>query len=110
MLWISSISILAMLIAFGFGRKFKGVVGKILDLLVFLAGIQAALPCLLLLGRPEIAWFVGVWVLGWQGAYQIGNIDNVKTRWGVLAIWIAVLTLILVRLGNGFLPEVPPGH
>jgi hypothetical protein len=98
--WIAINSVGAMLVAFAFGRKFHGIVGRVLDLLIFLAGLLSALPCLLLLSKPDVAWFVGTWVIAWQGAYHIGNIEQAKIRWGVLASWIIVLTLILIRLGN----------
>ncbi len=107
--WIAINSVGAMLVAFAFGRKFHGIVGRVLDLLIFLAGVLSALPCLLLVSKPDVAWFVGTWVIAWQGAYHIGNIEQARLRWSVLGTWMAVLTLILVRLGNQVIenPLVP---
>jgi hypothetical protein len=104
MLWIAASSFVAMAVAFAFGRRFKGGFGKVMDFLVFLAGFQAALPCFLLLSTPAVAWFVGTWVIGWQGAYHIGNIENGKVRWPLIAIWVATFTVLMIRLKNGMTP------
>ena len=105
MFWIAINSIGAMLVAFAFGRKFHGVVGRVLDVLMFLAGLLSAMPILILLQTPAVAWLVGGWLLAWQGAYHIGNIENTKVRYGALIPWIIIFALIIVRLANSISPE-----
>lgn len=104
--WIAINSIAAMLVAFAFGRKFHGVVGRILDVLIFLAGLLSAMPIFILLHTPAVAWLVGVWLVAWQGAYHIGNIEKTKVRYGVLIPWIVIFVVLLMRLAN----EAKPGN
>lgn len=101
---------LSQVLAFTFGRVFKGWLGFMQDIIVWTVSAIFVLPPVLLTnGQSTIAVFA--WFISWVGAYSIGNIDkapkgSVPTKLRIFAtkylfpIWLVVWTIIIIWLAS----------
>lgn len=107
--------LLSQIIAFTFGRMFKGWLGFVQDILVWLAALIFIAPAVLLTNGQSSAGFIA-WFISWAGAYSIGNIerpriDEEATFWRkfgrtwLFPIWLIVWMVVIVWLASPTTPQ-----